>query len=216
MKLHKFIGFVICVFAVVVSCNDVVVDVEQPEENAGEEIVEGSESWEETLTVASEKCIYPSGYALFYIKKDSGAQWEMFDDSIKGFDYEPGYEYVIVVKVTMTPEPPEDAPDRTYSLVRIVSKEKKDSDVPVYENPTWEERWTVSHESVVKEDGSVCLKVMRDSTIGWETVCTDISGFEYEAGYEYVIQVKITDIRINPMESVWEYELVSIISRNKV
>ena len=62
----------------------------------------------------------------------------------------------------------------------------------------------------------MCLKVMRDSTIGWETVCTDISGFEYEAGYEYVIQVKITDIRINPMESVWEYELVSIISKNKV
>ena len=52
--------------------------------------------------------------------------WEYFyyEDSIIGFEYEPGYIYQIVVKKTKVPNPPQDASSIKYVLLRIISKEK--------------------------------------------------------------------------------------------
>ena len=47
-----------------------------------------------------------------------------------GFDYVEGYEYDIDVTAVEVPEPPEDAPTVRYSLIRVNSKVRKDSDVP--------------------------------------------------------------------------------------
>lgn len=53
--------------------------------------------------------------------------WEYFyfEDSIIGFEYEPGYIYRIVVKKTTIPDPPQDASSLRYELLRILSKEKQ-------------------------------------------------------------------------------------------
>lgn len=53
--------------------------------------------------------------------------WEYFyfEDSIIGFEYEPGYIYNIVVKKTTIPDPPQDASSIRYELVQIISKEKQ-------------------------------------------------------------------------------------------
>lgn len=53
--------------------------------------------------------------------------WEYFyyEDSIIGFDYEPGYIYNIVVRKTTIPDPPQDSSSIRYELVQILSKEKQ-------------------------------------------------------------------------------------------
>lgn len=53
--------------------------------------------------------------------------WEYFyyEDSIKGFDYEPGYVYHLVVRKYSVENPPIDGSSVQYELVRIISKEKQ-------------------------------------------------------------------------------------------
>jgi hypothetical protein len=46
-------------------------------------------------------------------------------DGITGFIYEPGYEYHLKVKITHLADPPIDGSDRTYELLKIISKTQK-------------------------------------------------------------------------------------------
>lgn len=52
--------------------------------------------------------------------------WELFyfEDSITGFDYEPGFIYNLIVRKTSVANPPMDGSSLKFELVRIVSKEK--------------------------------------------------------------------------------------------
>lgn len=54
------------------------------------------------------------------------AEWEFFyyHDSIRGFDYEPGYIYDLIVKRKEIANPPQDGSAFEYELIKIVSKEK--------------------------------------------------------------------------------------------
>lgn len=47
---------------------------------------------------------------------------EYFYDSIRGFDYQEGYDYEITVKKQMREDVPADASTYTYTLVDIISK----------------------------------------------------------------------------------------------
>lgn len=54
-------------------------------------------------------------------------EWEYFyyEDSIIGFNYEPGYIYDLVVQKKEISNPPQDGSSYQYELVRIVSQEKQ-------------------------------------------------------------------------------------------
>lgn len=58
--------------------------------------------------------------------KIGGKDWEYFyyHDSIIGFDYEPGYIYMLKLKRTKIDNPPQDGSSYEYELITIVSKEK--------------------------------------------------------------------------------------------
>lgn len=47
-----------------------------------------------------------------------------FYTNINGFDYEPGYEYVLKVNAEDIPNPPADGSSVKYTLVEQVSKSK--------------------------------------------------------------------------------------------
>jgi len=64
--------------------------------------------------VAPQKCLQ--------VKSKPDAEYQLFYSPIEGFNYEPGYEYQIRVKVTPVANPPADAPAYRYSLVDVVSK----------------------------------------------------------------------------------------------
>lgn len=87
------------------------------------------ESW----TVAS-KTVVHDDCTCFWIKVGDNPVWQLLYNSIEDFDYQEGYEYVIQVKVIPVINPPEDGSSLRYSLIRILSKNKKESDVPLLTN----------------------------------------------------------------------------------
>lgn len=80
----------------------------------------------ETLTVASERAIDQSvpGQECFLVKHDGQQDWELWCFDIEGFDYQPGYEYVIRIKEKQEPG----IALRKYELVNEVSKVMKESE----------------------------------------------------------------------------------------
>jgi len=95
-----------------------------------QEDIDDGQTWEERWVIGSKTILGSNRILCFWIKKNDNPVWQMARGYIKGFTYEEGYEYVVDVKATKVPDPPQDAGSITYSLIRIISKEKKDSDVP--------------------------------------------------------------------------------------
>ena len=57
--------------------------------------------------------------------EDEPGRWQnLYFSEIKGFTYERGHEYVLLVKRTILANPPQDASNRTYELVRILADKK--------------------------------------------------------------------------------------------
>ncbi len=90
-----------------------------------------TKSYNETLVVASEVVFKNEGMA-YWVKRNGSTTWEMMYPLIKNFDYERGYEYVIEVKVQENIEPGPDQSSHNYTLIKLISKEKKDSEVPIF------------------------------------------------------------------------------------
>lgn len=86
----------------------------------------------DTITVASRKadCVGVAPMKCLVVKEAGSDEWTLFYDAIEGFDYEEGYEYVLEVKRSAIENPPMDASSIRTELVRVISKEKKDSDIP--------------------------------------------------------------------------------------
>ena len=66
----------------------------------------------ECLVVTSEN--HPTDRSPFHVLRSA----------IAGFDYETGYRYRLLVTVTYLANPPADDGNPTYTLMRIISKEK--------------------------------------------------------------------------------------------
>ena len=94
-------------------------------------------SWTERWIVASETVKDSEGWPCFWIKRNGKSTWERELAFVSGFEHESGYEYEIVVKATVIPNPPADASAWKYSLVKVISKEKRTSDVPELPKDLW-------------------------------------------------------------------------------
>ena len=88
-------------------------------------------------------------------------------EQIKGFSYERGHEYYLSVKRTILANPPADASDRTYELIRVledrlvvapeipIDKEiKTEADIEYYDLCPFE-KYTISKEFIVDKDGKI-------------------------------------------------------------
>lgn len=84
----------------------------------------------EKLTVASIQgdCIGMVPMKCLLVKRTAQADWEFFYSNIDGFVYEPGYEYVLEVKIEEIEHPAADQSSLRYILVKEISKEKKESE----------------------------------------------------------------------------------------
>lgn len=90
----------------------------------------GSSNVNERLTVASQQgdCVGVMPMKCFLVKKEGQADWQFFYSPIEGFDYEPGYEYVLEVKIDSVDNPAADQSSLKYTLVKEISKEEKTSE----------------------------------------------------------------------------------------
>ena len=77
-----------------------------------------------TYTIAPEKgdCYGMRPMKCMQVKKEKATEWSNFYSAIEGFDYEPGYTYVIRVKEKKIKNPPADGSSIRYILKKVISK----------------------------------------------------------------------------------------------
>ena len=125
---------------VLLICTSIFISCQKEEE--GRKIT-GYEEY--TITVASEKVpglLFSSGdnhlSEVYAVMREHSAVWEQLG-SIKGFEYEPGYEYTLRISETNYLDHSMGDPAWTeYELLKLISKEEKTSDnVPNNFIPEW-------------------------------------------------------------------------------
>ena len=52
-------------------------------------------------------------------------EWQLFYNNIDGFNYEPSYDYVVTVSTAKIANPPADASSIKYTLIKQISKIKR-------------------------------------------------------------------------------------------
>ncbi|PDP69743.1 DUF4377 domain-containing protein [Tannerella forsythia] len=112
MEMHKLLMVIFAVCTLCLSCSD---------ENESRELNMWIASHTEMVTdpVGGVKRSY-----MMY-KLDESANWMPLSSHIDGFQYEVGFEYVLLVRETPIKKPMQDQSDVSYSLIRILSKTKK-------------------------------------------------------------------------------------------
>ncbi len=84
----------------------------------------------ERIVIASEQadCIGVGPQKCFLIKFEGSNDWEFLYSGISGFNYEPGYEYVIEIKKEKVANPAADQSSINYIFVKEISKSRKTSE----------------------------------------------------------------------------------------
>ena len=157
--------------------------------------------------------------------EDEPGQWQyLYFSEVKGFTYERGHEYVLRVKRTILANPPQDASDRTYELVRIladkkveevaepVEKEVKSEADIEYEQQCPVEKYAIAKggEYMVDADGKVTYadgtptpEFDKHAQIYLENILDKShplwsAGARYQATYAYVLSPLTDEIRLVP------------------
>lgn len=100
--------------------------------------------WGEFWTVASKSFVSNTGKTVLLIKRDQSTVWRTFSNPIEGFEYEEGYEYVILVGV---PDSGKES-DGTYTLIKQISRTECESkEIPLF-NPPKEMKSSAGKEKV--------------------------------------------------------------------
>lgn len=84
--------------------------------------------------IASERFVSPlqdegSIGTWFIAKQNQNEEWRLLTRGIEGFVYESGYEYIIKVSIKPTEQFIDQDPV-SYRLIKVISKEKKESNLP--------------------------------------------------------------------------------------
>jgi len=82
------------------------------------------------IGVAPQKCLL--------VKEEGSSDWQYLYTSIEGFNYEPGYEYIIDVRKEKVENVPADGSSLKYVLVKEIAKTPKKSDESLRRIPKYE------------------------------------------------------------------------------
>lgn len=158
----------------------------------------------ETWTVDAQlgKCEGATTMQCMLVKEQGKKEFELFYDTIRGFDYREGFVYVIQVKkILKSPPVPADAPIYDYFLEKVVSKKEvkgysntfKETQKPGNENYEDRTRTFVINEEKAPCNGTSdgkCLLVKKDGAKEFELFYRDIAGFTFEEGFRQTILVR--------------------------
>ncbi len=86
----------------------------------------GGRSAGTTLYVGSHQvpCTGVAPQMCMLVREDPKDDWTLFYDQIQGFEYEPGFQYELLVQKQEVENPPADASSIRWTLLEIVSKER--------------------------------------------------------------------------------------------
>ncbi len=151
----------------------------------------------------------------FLVKFPGKKEFEIFNEKIEGFSFEPGFQYTIVVKQQLkTPPIKADESIFKYVLVKINSKKAvKSESVSNTISTTSSSKSNaktieVNFETVPCGNGKQCMLVKEQGKKEFEIFDKTIYGFNYEAGNSYVLSVKDADDG--------NYYLATEISKKKI
>ena len=84
----------------------------------------------EVITVASATadCMGVGPQKCLLVKHQGADGWEFWYSGIEGFEYQPGYEYVLKIRKEKVTNPAADRSGIKYVLVEVVSKTEKVSE----------------------------------------------------------------------------------------
>lgn len=161
---------------------------------------------------------------LLFSDSDDNQKQMLVDIITEGFDfgYERGYEYTLKVKKVWMQKPPQDVSSVKYVFIELLSRKKvitedSEKDIELFvSSETVKFTPKYPGEYVDVEGGQTpkiynALHVKENVTNNWMALI-EIEGFDYEEGYEYMLNVK----KITQAEpySV-RYALVDILSKNE-
>ena len=92
---------------------------------------EENSAYQKTLTIASKRPQFAEPTPAYWVKMNDNKNWQVLYDPIYNLNYEEGYEYKVVVSITPFEKTGPDMPTFKYTVIQLLSKEKKNSDVPI-------------------------------------------------------------------------------------
>lgn len=166
MKTKSFFGMLLVAFFTVAgltACSD----DDEPKDSVKEIRMLVSAETGVTYAWGDDMKENPIECMLVKTEGDSEGWQNLGFEQIKGFSYERGHEYYLSVKRTILANPPADASDRTYELIRVledrlvtdpevpVDKDiKSEADIEYYDLCPFE-KYAVSKEFIVDKDGNI-------------------------------------------------------------
>lgn len=96
-----------------------------PEANTADPTDTSNTGIEKTLYVDSEKvdCVGVAPQKCYRVREDPSEDWRFFYSEIAGFEFEPGYQYELLVREEKVKNPPADGSSLRWELIKVVSKE---------------------------------------------------------------------------------------------
>ena len=80
------------------------------------------------MDIASQQvaCVGAFPQQCFRVRQQPDTTWTTFYDSIDGFEFVAGFEYTVGVRVREVSNPPADASNRAYKLLKVLRKTPSD------------------------------------------------------------------------------------------
>ena len=166
MKAKSFFGMLFVAFLTVTgvtACSD----DDEPKDSVKEIRMQVSAETGVTYAWGDDMKENPIECMLVKTEGDSEEWQNLGFEQIKGFSYESGHEYYLSVKRTILANPPADASDRKYELIRVledrlvtdpevpVDKDiKSEADIEYYDLCPFE-KYAVSKKFIVDKDGNI-------------------------------------------------------------
>ncbi|HZK93484.1 MAG TPA: DUF4377 domain-containing protein [Prolixibacteraceae bacterium] len=137
---------------------------------------------------------------VVFSESDDNQKRMLVDIITEGFDinYERGYKFTLRVKKVWMHEPPQDASSIKYIFIELLSKEKvitedSEENIELFVS-SQTVKFTPKFPGEYEEDESHpkiynALLVKKIGTDSWMAL-TKIEGFDFEEGYEYMLNVK--------------------------
>jgi len=135
---------------------------------------------EKTVYVASQlvDCEGAAPQKCMQVKENKEDEWTFFYDTIEGFTYEEGFEYVLKVKISKIKNPPTNTSSLSYTLLEVISKEKTAMNKKLTQNDTAiDGEWSVTNLVGFKnETGKSPHFTIKEKQISGNTGCNSFGG----------------------------------------
>ena len=116
MKMKQLFIFLVGISLLIITAG---CSTSNPESN------NNSSSVEKTLYVGPERvdCVGVAPQKCYKVKENPADEWTFFYSEIAGFEYEPGFEYELLVREEKVENPPADGSSLRWELIEIISKD---------------------------------------------------------------------------------------------